>query len=233
MKKVMTHLKNILPRGITSLFALSLLFSLFLVTDVMSQSWYIKPSSELPLRRGQGTEYKILYIVPDGTRVSIIEEEEPWVKITTEDGKEGWILKRYLSSEKPAHEVVEALQQENSSLKSKLASITGKNDETASHNDKLQQELDNCLTSLSTTRKEYQTLREDTDNVVIIKENLDKSKITISKLQKEFGKVAEENNDLKKYQNIKWFLAGGGTLIFGCIVGMMLARSRKRKSSYY
>jgi SH3 domain protein len=214
-------------------FSIILTFSLF-VSTAMAQSWYVKPSSEIPIRRGQGTDYKILAIVPDGTEVNIIEENAPWVKVVTQEGKEGWVLKRYLSQEKPLHEVVTILQRKNTDLEEVQAVVSTRNDELTSRNIKLQQDLDNCIVDLTETQQQYQTLVQDTADVILIKENLTKNRGAVVKLQKELSAVSQENKQLKSSQDIKWFLTGGATLIFGCIVGMIFSRSsRKKKSSLY
>jgi len=200
----------------------------------MAQSWYVKPTSEIPIRRGQGTDYKILAIVPNGTEVTIIEEDEPWVKVATQEGKEGWVLKRYLSQEKPLHEVVTILERKNASLQEAQTTTSAENEELVTRNTKLQQDLDNCTTDLTETREQYQTLTQDTADVILTKENLTKSRGAVVKLQKELSTVSKEYDQLKSAQDIKWFLTGGGTLIFGCIIGMIFSRSsRKKKSSLY
>ncbi len=201
--------------------------------NILAETLYIKPSAEIPLRRGQGTDYRILAIVADGTAVTVAEESESWAKVTTAEGKEGWILKRYLSKDKPLQIVVDTLQQENASLSAKLALLQAKNGELKEFNSALQNTLDNNNKELESTTGKYQKLMEDTADVISIKKNLDQSKQTITKLQQDLGSIAAENKRLKASQNIRWFLAGGGTLIFGCIVGMVLSRSKKRKSSLY
>ena len=201
--------------------------------SALAQTWYIKPSAEFPLRRGQGTDYRILAIVPDGTAVTINEEVDSWAKVTTEDGKEGWILKRYLSEEKPLTEVVESLQQENNQLKEEISQVKNQNEEFADFNTALKNTLDETKNNLESTSIQYEKLKNDTSDVLAIKNGLDQSKQTIARLQQELGVITAENTRLKASQNIKWFLAGGGTLIFGCIIGLMSSRSKKRKSSLY
>ena len=212
---------------------LCIFFVILFAGNSLAQTWYIKPSAEIPLRRGQGTDYRILAIVADGTAVNITEEDESWAKVTTAEGKEGWILKRYLTKDRPLQIVVETLQQENASLSAKLALLQAKNTEIKEFNTALQNTLDNNNKELESTTGKYQKLMEDTADVIAIKKNLDQSKQTITKLQQDLGSVAAENKRLKASQNIRWFLAGGGTLIFGCIVGMIFSKSKKRKSSLY
>jgi uncharacterized protein YgiM (DUF1202 family) len=48
----------------------------------------------LNVRKGPGTNYDILYSIPVGTRVAIIEEKYGWGKISTENGGQ-WIYLEY------------------------------------------------------------------------------------------------------------------------------------------
>jgi SH3 domain protein len=43
--------------------------------------------------------------------------------------------------------------------------------------------------------------------------------------------IKEENNKLKKDESINWFLAGGGVVLVGMVIGRLSSSSRKRKSS--
>ncbi len=234
MKDTLIRGKN---RSMNRLFLFPVLlilsFSTLSVSFTFAQSWYIKPSSEIPLRRGQGTDYKILAIVPNDTELNIIEDNAPWAKIRTLDGKEGWILKRYLTQEKPLKLLVDTLRSKNTALMENQATTKKENDKLVVLNKKLQQELDGCLANLVDTRQQYQTLTEETSDVIRIKDNLAQSRQTTTRLQQELASVSEENGQLKGRQNIKWFLAGGGTLIFGCLVGILLSKSRKKRSSLY
>jgi SH3 domain protein len=232
MKKVMrSHLQ---PTNFKSVFFICLAFSLILIADIsLAQSWYIKPTAEIPLRRGQGSDYKILAIVPDGTAVTIVEEEESWARVTTRDGKEGWILKRYLTQDQPLDQLVESLKKENQALKDKIAEVQAKNEEVSAFNDALHNTLETNKKQLTTTTDKYEKLVKDTSDVIALRNNLNQTAQTATKLQQELGEITAENKRLKASQNIKWFLAGGGTLIFGCIAGMLLSRSKKRKSSLY
>ena len=224
---------NSLSRICISTLALCVLF-LLCATSAIAQTWYIKPTAEIPLRRGQGTDYKILAIVSDGVAVSIVEEDDTWAKITTENGEEGWILKRYLTQDVPLDKVVTALRAENGKLKERVGEIQQQNAELQRLKTALEETLANNKTELASTTEKYRNLVEDNENVITMKKDLVESRQTVTSLQQKIGAVVAENERLKASQRIKWFLAGGGTLIFGCIVGLLSAKaSKKRKSSLY
>lgn len=233
MPKFMLPLKYTRSQSVMFLLGCFLFALIIGAGSVLAETWYIKPSSEIPLRRGQGTDYRILAILPDGEAVTILEEGDSWAKVITQEKKEGWILKRYLTLDPPLQELVDKLQQENGALKEEIADLLAKNEEYSTFNGALKNSLEKNKTELASLTDSYQRLKNDTADVQAIKTSLDQNRQTVTKLQQELGSVTAENKRLKASQNIKWFLAGGGTLIFGCIVGMISAKSRKRKPSLY
>lgn len=199
----------------------------------IAQSWYIKPSSEIPLRKGQGTEYKIVAVLSDGIEVTILEEHPPWVKIRTPNKKQGWILKRYLSDQPPLSRQVEELMITNEEF---LKKETLLKQDLSSANVKINQitsERNTCIASLSKSRDDYDFLKNETADVMAIRNNLIKSEKKVKELTIKYNAVSKENTTLKKSQKIRWYLAGSGTLILGWLAGSISIRSRKRRSSLY
>ncbi len=202
-------------------------------TTVLAQSWYIKPSAEIPVRRGQGTEFRILVVLENGTQVSILEENDPWAKIQTQNGTKGWILKRYLTEQPPLDIVVEELRTQNSVLQEKKETLSQRLSSTTINKNELQSELSSCMTALNKTRDDFRFLEEETADVVAIKTNLTQSEKKVEELSTKLEEVIQENDYLKKSQQTRWFLAGVATLVFGWLVGHLSAKSRKRRSTLY
>ncbi len=202
-------------------------------TTVFAQSWFIKPSAEIPVRRGQGTEYRILVVLENGTEVAILEEQDAWVKIQTQNGTEGWILKRYLSDQPPLETVVEELQTKNAAMKEQETLISDQLALTTTTNTRLETDLTTCVADLNKTQDDYQFLEEETADVVAIKKNLTINEEKVDELSTKLATVIQENEILKQSHQTRWFMAGAATLILGWLVGLMSARSKKRRSSLY
>jgi SH3 domain protein len=206
---------------------------LFFGLAVHAETWHIKPSSEVPIRTGQGTEYKILAVLPDGLKVELIEEIDPWAKVRTPGGTEGWMLKRYLSNDPPLSEMVNTLSAEKAGLKEKEEEISRKYDELITGYSQIEQEYNACLADRDDIRKKYQILQEDTADVIKIKQSLSDSDIVIQELRQKLEAVEQKNQNLKNNSAVKWFMAGGLVLILGWLIGLMAGRSSRKKSSLY
>ena len=49
------------------------------------------------LREGPGMNFKVLLEVKKGTALAILEEQGQWIRISLEDGREGWIGRTTIS----------------------------------------------------------------------------------------------------------------------------------------
>lgn len=217
------------------LFAVSLFFSfnvvIFTADEVHSATRWVKPSGEAVVRRGQGTSFKIISVVKDGDTVDMIEENKSYSRVKLASGKEGWILKRFLSSEPPPIELVAQLKKEKEELLQREISATQQVEEVSTILSRTKTELDLLVEERDKIVADYQKLQRDTADVVKIKNDLDRTLVENATLVERFATVEQENNSLKRDKTINWFLAGSGVLLVGILLGRMPSPSRKRKSS--
>jgi hypothetical protein len=53
----------------------------------------------------------------------------------------------------------------------------------------------------------------------------------MQKLQANLQNIQQQNEDLRRKTALTWFLAGGGVLLAGWIIGLITCRSKKRRPS--
>ena len=192
----------------------------------------MQPSAEVPLRRGQGNDYKIIAVVSDGTQVTLLKKNNEWARIRLAGGKEGWILKRYLSRDKPLQEQVAQLKQNNNALKEKLSQTETRLNDLARAHHQTEQELTDCLAARDAAKADYIQLQQDTTDVVSTKKELALARRQIKDINKHLADLQLENTGLKKSSSIIWFLAGSGVLLLGWLIGLITGkRTKKRRSS--
>lgn len=203
----------------------------FSVKAVNAATRYVTPSTEVVVRTGQGIEYKIVGMVKDGAAVDLLQESDAYAKVRLSDGREGWMLKRFLSADPPLSAVVASLRTENEKMKQREMEQTQQVDEILATLKKTESELASILTERNQIKTDFQNLQEDTADVMQIKEDLLKATKENELLVQEMAGLKEENNKLNKDKSINWFLAGGGVLLVGMFIGRLSSASRKRKSS--
>lgn len=201
----------------------------FICSDLFAAEWHVKPSAEVPVRRGQSTEYKIIAVVGNGTTVELLEENEGWAKIRLDNNKEGWILKRYLSKEKPMADQVQELKQKNTLLEQQLTATDTQLTELIQVHSQTEQDLTSCLGERDSTKAEFQQLQQETADVIQTKKKLEATEKECETLKKSLTDLQFENTSLKKNSALLWFLAGGGILLTGWLIGLFTGRKTKKR----
>jgi SH3 domain protein len=118
----------------------------------------------------------------------------------------------------------EQLKQKNAELVQDLAELKDLQVNTGA-------ELSACIAERDTIQGRYQTLEAETADVVAINRKMDATEKEIEEVRSILAAVQQQNSELKRKSALAWFLAGGGVLLFGWILGMFTGRSRKRKAT--
>jgi len=223
-------------------FCLQICLATLISSPLRAETQYVIPSSEIPVRRGQGTDYKIVALISDGTEVEVIERGDSYSLVRLANAKEGWILTRFLSDDPPLTEVVATLTSENEELKLQEQQSAQKlmlqEQQSIQKQEELSQALAETEQKLEATDAEkaaitasFEKLTKDTANVVEIKKKLTETVNENKSVKQKLTTLTRENEELKSDERINWFLAGGGVLLLGIIIGKITSRSRKRKPS--
>jgi SH3 domain protein len=154
-------------------------------------------------------------------------------EVTLEDGRTGWILRRYLSERPPWKVTAEALQQENQKLSVQLGKLRTEHRQLTQEHIELKKQVSGQQREMQNLQQDYEELKNSSTNYLNLKmayENLQdearKRKATLDEAQKSYRK-------LKTSTAIRWFLSGAGVLILGWILGSSMARVRRRRSTDY
>lgn len=211
---------------------------------VMADTRYVSDVLIISVREGQSPDDAIIGYIRSATPLSVLEETEELLHIQTPDGLQGWVKKRFVVKEKPKDIIIQELKdqiaflgKENSALQEDSGGIDLKN-MMQSH----QKEITALKTTLKKEKNRLSALQGDNKDLKAKNQTLvEKNKGNDARL-KELNSLIEENKTLKAQiaslpsdgpppalsNNMKWFLIGGGVLLFGFIMG----RAVKRKRTY-
>lgn len=199
--------------------------------DDMDRVRYVKPTAEVSVRRGKGTEYKIIALVEDGTAVEVLEEDEAYALVRLDDGKQGWVLKRFLSPDPPLTDVVADLRRENEQGRQRARELAEELRDMTDALSRTEEKLAAAAAAREQTEAAYEQLRQESSQLLEMKNSLIADKNKYQALARNFEQAQKENERLRQERIINWFLAGAGVLLVGMILGRISFSSRKRKSS--
>jgi SH3 domain protein len=82
----------------------------------MAATRYISEEFEVPMRSGQSTEHRIIALIPSGRAVELITRGDEWSQVRLPNGREGWVLTRYLTDKVPSALQLERLERRHAEV---------------------------------------------------------------------------------------------------------------------
>jgi SH3 domain protein len=171
-------------------------------TVAWAETVYVDDKLTITFRSGPGMDRKILEYLTTGDHMELIEDGEEWVLVRLPDGREGWVMKQYITKTKPSTMQVADLQQANSNLTSRSDELANENEALKATNQKVNAALAEKTKALADLTTEYNDLKQSSD---------------------------ASSFQMRKY--LIFFFSGAGILFIGILLGLVMKRQR-RKSMY-
>ena len=205
---------------------------LFLLsTAVLAETkHYINDNMKITMRTGPATDRKIIALLSVGQEVEVLKDENEWSLVRLLNGKEGWVISRFITDQTPESIQLEALKKSHSALQTKAAALMEENRALKDENKTLGTNLNTSETKQKSLSKSYETLKKESRQFLDLQA---KYKESTSKLAAQTQKAEKYEDELTKLlwnKNIKWFLSGAGVLILGFIIGFSTKRQRRHSS---
>jgi SH3 domain protein len=218
-----------------------------IVPSAEADTRYVGDQVVITLRQGKSTKHKILKTLETGTPMEVLEEEDPsYLKVRTNDGTEGYVLRQYISSNPPKTQRIDELEIKNSGLQKKISELqktkislekqlngiqkkhTREFSDLTTKSADYEQNLEQSLNNERIITEKYNTLMAQAENVVMIAQERDQLLQKNKKLAAGIKELRNENEKISDSRMIKWFLAGGGVFFFGWIIGKISRKKRSR-----
>lgn len=216
--------------------SLLLLFLILLALPALqavAETRYVTDTLIVTVRDSKGNQYKTLATLPSNSPVEILDEDKTFVRVRTEKGVEGYILKQYITKSTPKQIIITQLQARVDKLQADLEqqqlNCQEKTEFAASSQaqiDETSRQLETAKEQLARISQEYDSLKESSSNVVALSEERDQLAEQNTTLLSELQVLQEENKSFHRSNMIQWFLAGGGVFFGGWLVGKL---SRKKR----
>lgn len=191
---------------------------------------YVTDELEATVRAGQGTEYRILRIIPSGTPVKILEQTpDGYVRVELRDGKTGWMLSRYLSEVPIARARLADTEKQLAQLTEENARLTDEQRLLAQS----EQQAEQALRRLEEKQTKLKAELSELSNLAARPRELESNNRALQQrlaaLEAQAQELRRTNESLRTGEQQAWFVTGAGVLLGGILLGIVAPRIRWRK----
>ena len=192
---------------------------------------YVTDVFEVTMRSGTSTSNIIVRLLASGEAVTVLKNDQAsqYSLVETEDGKQGYVLTRFLADSPAAREILQDLRVKFDQQQLRLDQ---QQTEMTQLQQSLQQEQTDSQTLKTTLRASEQELSEvlgAAQNTLNILEQNKRLQTVVDQLREEKTLLSNTNAELSDSTQIDWFVRGAAVSLIAFIIGILVTRIRWRK----
>jgi len=195
-----------------------------------AETMFVSDRMEITLRTGPGSDRKIISMLKSDEVVDVLETENGWSRVQLPDGKEGWAITRFLTSDRPSRITLEAFKQEYDKFLAEITDLRQKNNSLTDEKQQLSKELKQNKNRSTELSRSFETLKTESAGFIQLQLDYKNAMTALKQQTQRASELDTEVGKLKWNQNIRWFLSGAGVLLLGFIIGFSTKRQRRRSS---
>ncbi len=192
---------------------------------------YVTDVFEVTMRSGTSTSNSIVRLLASGEAVTVLETDlaSQYSLVETEDGKQGYVLTRFLEGSPAAREILQDLRlkfdQQQIRLDQQQTEIT----QLKQFLQQEQTDSQTLKTTLRASENELSEVRGAAQNTLNILEQNKRLQTFVDQLREEKSLLSDTNAELNDSTQIDWFVRGAAVSLIAFIIGILVTRIRWRK----
>ncbi|MCQ3829494.1 TIGR04211 family SH3 domain-containing protein [Microbulbifer elongatus] len=198
----------------------------------ISSERYITDELHVPMRSGQGNEFRILHRgLPSGTKLTLLQDspDTGWAQVRTPGGEEGWVRRQYLESEPVAKIKLAQAEQRLQHIESMQGDLGGEVRRLEEDNTKLTTALKIEQERAQALAKELKELKALSADAVALNQRHQKLLNQHELLKQKQSMSQAEIQRLSSSESQKWYMYGAISVLLGAILAMVAPHFKPRK----
>jgi len=211
---------------------LSLVLAVAAQAQAQTATRYVTDRTQVELRRGPSTEYRILRYLEAGDRVEVLEQNEGFSRVKVGDqDTEGWIPSASLIAEPIARDRLAAAERTATTARERATALEEQNRGLVRDLTATRAELEQTKASHGTVSRELADIRTASANVVKLHDDNASLQQRLVQRDLEVEQLTAENGRLAARSNQNWFVIGALVMLGGIVVGLIAPSLRRKRRS--
>ncbi len=203
-------------------------FLIIFSNAALADTMYVSDVLKLTVRDGKGTGEKIIAVVQSGQTVEVLQSEDEWALVRLDDGKEGWVLNRYLTGKITNNTKLKLLKKKHKTLVAQSTTLLEEKVKLKEENKKFKTELDKVQKEAEELKMSYEALKTESADYINLKSKYTKTASQLSEYTEKSELLEKELTKLEFRQTVRWLLTGAGVLLLGFLIGFSARRQHRR-----
>lgn len=197
---------------------------LAICSTAAAKTVYIDDTLFVPLRAGEGTQFRILHNgLRSGTRLELLEESESgYSRVRTPDGQEGWVVTRYLRDTPIAREQLAVANRELERTREQLETTRNELEELREAHQEVVQSENQLEKRSANLNQELQHIKEVAADSLSLNRRNQELLEENQKLNNELEVLAAENERLEAKKESDFMLIGAGLVVLGVALALIV-----------
>ncbi len=216
---------------------IALLSSLCSHSVSAQETRYISDQLFVPLRSGQGNQYRIIHRgLPSGTAVKFVEQSEDgeWSLVEVRNGDQGWIRNQYLLEEPTASVKLSRTEAELQKLREEFANLQNDYRDLSGDRSSALNNLSSLTAQRDQLAEELANIKQLSANAIDLNQRYQDLLKKHQMLQTEADILKASNQRLQNDKTYNQWIYGASILGIGMIFTLLIQSlsNRKRKSEW-
>lgn len=214
------------------------LFFVFLLLQPV-QAWaetrFVSDQLSIPMRTGASNKHRIVSFPTSGTPLDIKEtsDDGAYVRVTTRDGKEGWVETQYLMNQASARDRIVGVSNQLEKAREQVKEYRQKINQLEGDSKELDSQLKQAQREIKSQESSMEKLKRISANPVALANENKSLEDQVRKLTSENDQLKDQNDMLSNESAKDWFILGAGVSLGSLLFGLLITRINwKRKRSW-
>jgi len=192
---------------------------------------YVTDIFEVTMRSGTSTGFGIVRLLRSGESVTVLEDDPvaQYSLVETADGKQGYVLSRFLMESPAARETLLELRGKYDDQQIRVDDQVAEIQQLKQSLMQAQSDSEALKITLRASEQELSQVRDAAQNTLNILEQNKRLQTVVDQLREEKALLSDTNAELSDSTQIDWFVRGSAVSLIAFIIGILVTRIRWRK----